>query len=98
MVITKMMSLVRDLANDYDTAGRGEKWTIADSIVRRIRDQGGRFLQQRADGYWEEVANDFARSKISKCFRNHRRTKKKGGGNGLHLTMPIIEGFDFWSE
>jgi len=92
-----MMSLVKDLANDYDTAGRGEKSTIADSIVQRIHEQGGRFLQQRADGNWEEVANDFARSKISKCFRNHRRTKKKSGASGHGLKMPIGD-FDFWSE
>ncbi|CAJ1932762.1 unnamed protein product [Cylindrotheca closterium] len=90
-----MMSLVKDLAKDYDSAGRGEKWTIADSIVQRIREQGGRFLQQQSDGNWEEVANDFARSKISKCFRNHRRIKKKNGGSSLDLTVPIVGDFDF---
>jgi hypothetical protein len=92
-----MLSLVKDLAQVYDTAGRGEKSTIADSIVERIHEQGGRFLQQRADGHWEAVANDFARTKIAKCFRNFRRTKKKSGVSGHGLKMPIGD-YDFWSE
>lgn len=92
-----MLSLVKDLAQDYDTAGRGEKSTIADSVVQRIHEQGGRFLQQRADGNWEAVANDFARTKIAKCFRNFRRTKKKSGESGHGLKMPIGD-YDFWSD
>jgi len=90
-----MMSLVRELANDYDSAGRGKKSSVAYSIIERIHQEGGRFLQQRrADGNWEEVPDDFARSKISKCFRNHRRITKKSANSALGA--PICN-FDFWS-
>ena len=63
-----MMCLIKDFADEYNTAGRGEKSPIADSIVHRIKQQGGKFLQQRADGMWEEVSNDFVRSKVLKLF------------------------------
>jgi hypothetical protein len=69
--------LVTDFAADYDAANRGSKATIADSIVQRIKSEGGRFLKQTESGRWEEVPNDFARAKISKYFRNNRRPPKK---------------------
>jgi len=83
-----MMRLVKDRFGDYDTAGRGEKSSIANSIVQKIQAEGGRFVQQNLDRNWEEVTNDFARSKISKCFRNHRRTKKKIR-IGTSLYLPV---------
>lgn len=69
----RVRQLVGDLSNEYDTASKARKTQIADSVVQEIQRHGGRFLKQKEDHQWEEVPNDFARSKISKHFRNNRR-------------------------
>eukprot|EP00980_Cylindrotheca_fusiformis_P031703 scaffold26816_cov166-Cylindrotheca_fusiformis.AAC.1 len=69
----RVRQLVGDLSNEYDIASKARKTQIADSVVQEIQRQGGRFLKQNDDDKWEEVPNDFARSKISKHFRNNRR-------------------------
>jgi hypothetical protein len=69
----RVRDLVGDLANAYDVANKTRKTQLADAVVQEIKRQGGRFLKQKEGDKWEEVPNDFARSKISKHFRNNRR-------------------------
>jgi hypothetical protein len=69
----RVRELVGDLADAYDLANKTRKTQLADAVVQEIKRQGGRFLKQKEGNKWEEVPNDFARSKISKHFRNNRR-------------------------
>jgi hypothetical protein len=70
----RVRELVGDLADAYDLADKTRKTQLADAVVQEIKRQGGRFLKQMEGDKWKEVPNDFARSKISKHFRNNRRS------------------------
>jgi predicted nucleic acid-binding protein len=48
-----------------------EKTIVAESILKEIKDSGGRFLKQVELG-WIEVGDVMARKKISHAFRNLR--------------------------
>ncbi|CAJ1932603.1 unnamed protein product [Cylindrotheca closterium] len=75
----KMRVLVKNLADEYDMATKLEKKELASSIIRSIKEQGGRFLKQREDDRWEETTESYARIKISKQFCNNRRYQRKEG-------------------
>eukprot|EP00980_Cylindrotheca_fusiformis_P019433 scaffold6708_cov134-Cylindrotheca_fusiformis.AAC.3 len=70
---------VKDLSTEYDTATRIRKTQLNESIVEQIKTMGGRFLKQSSIdvNHWEEMADDIARSKIAKLFRNNRRSQSK---------------------
>ena len=72
----KMRSMVKNMADEYDMATKLGKKELASSIIRSIKEQGGRFLKQRDDDRWEEVSEEYARVKISKQFCNNRRYQK----------------------
>ena len=55
----------------YEAAAKGEKAELAREIVKKIHDQGGRFLKQD-DAGWTVITVVAAQSKVSHTFRNHR--------------------------
>lgn len=55
----------------YEAAAKGVKAELAMEIVKKIDDQGGRFLKQDEAG-WTVIANEAAKCKVSHTFRNHR--------------------------
>ncbi|KAL3937455.1 MAG: hypothetical protein SGBAC_007445 [Bacillariaceae sp.] len=75
----KMRLLVKNLADEYDMATKLGKKDLASSIIRNVKEQGGRFLKQRDDDRWEEATDSYARVKISKQFCNNRRYQRKEG-------------------
>ena len=69
----------------YEKAQKLGKTNLSKRIVKKMKDDGGRFLKQDECG-WIEIDDDAARYKVSHTFRNHRiaaRTQeKKGTGKG----------------
>lgn len=55
----------------YEAAAKGDKADLAMEIVKKIHNQGGRFLKQDEAG-WTKIANEAAKTKVSHTFRNHR--------------------------
>ncbi|CAJ1945261.1 unnamed protein product [Cylindrotheca closterium] len=74
-----LQQLITDRSKVYDTLDRGMKIKVVEEIARRIKDKGVRFLQAIPEsGGWVEVSNDDACKRISKYFRNKRRSIKRG--------------------
>ncbi|KAL3944764.1 MAG: hypothetical protein SGBAC_001183, partial [Bacillariaceae sp.] len=73
-----LQQILSDRSKEYDTLDRGMKLNVVKAIVERVKGQGGRFLQQlpESDG-WLEVSNDDACNRISKYFRNKRRSRAR---------------------
>eukprot|EP00980_Cylindrotheca_fusiformis_P019443 scaffold6708_cov134-Cylindrotheca_fusiformis.AAC.13 len=73
-----LRQVVRDLASEYDSATRAGKTQLTELIMRQSREMGSRFLKQSTidANRWEALPDDVARSKISKLFRNIRRSSK----------------------
>jgi hypothetical protein len=78
----RVRQLVGDLSKEYDSASKVRKRQLAESVVQEIKRKGARFLKQREDDRWEEVSDDFARTKISKHFSNNRRCSQKKANTG----------------
>jgi hypothetical protein len=78
---TRVGQMVDDQVPTYlTTTERLAKTMIANSIVKRVQDSGGRFLTRRTDG-WEIADEKVARGKISQALRV--RTLKKVRTEGM---------------
>ena len=69
--------LVEEYQPEYERSSKSKKTTMTKTILDRIRQYGGRFLKEDDVGYWIEIDDDSARSKISQTFRNHRCATRK---------------------
>jgi len=69
-------TLVKERFEKYESLDRGMKISVVDSIMQRIREEGGRFLEPDSNG-WVELSKEQARPKVSKCLSNYRRHFKK---------------------
>ena len=58
--------------NEYESASRGQKKAIAESIVTTIQSHSGRFLGKDTSGLWVPVSLDVAREKVAHVFRTTR--------------------------
>ena len=58
--------------NEYESASRGQKKAIAESIVTTIQSHSGRFLSKDTSGLWVPVSLDVAREKVAHVFRTTR--------------------------
>jgi hypothetical protein len=67
----RFRQLVDDYRDQYESVSKFEKTIVAESILKEIKDSGGRFLKQVELG-WIEVGDVMARKKISHAFRNLR--------------------------
>lgn len=68
----------------YDNATKFEKSVLIETILRSVKDVGGRFLQHGTCGY-VEVDDDVARKKISHAWRNLRAS----GNRTISLPSPL---------
>jgi hypothetical protein len=73
----RMRSLVELHMDEYDQTPVGEKHIIAESIVKAIQKESGRFLSQNPDGWWIEVSDNQAVQKVSNIFRTERSTRAR---------------------
>jgi hypothetical protein len=55
----------------YDSSSKFEKSVLIETILKNIKETGGRFLLHGENGY-QEVDDDIARKKISHAWRNLR--------------------------
>jgi hypothetical protein len=65
--------------DQYERVSKFEKTMVTESILRLIKDFGGRFLKQ-GDCGWTQVEDEMARKKISHAFRNLRPTPSTNSG------------------
>jgi hypothetical protein len=75
------LHLVEGFQVRYEAVSKFEKTVFAQTVLRIIKERGGRFLKQEkqdknaspAGGGWKEISDDEAHEKISHAFRNRRR-------------------------
>jgi hypothetical protein len=73
----RLAKFINELLSRYQAMEVGEKCVIADEVIRRIRDTGGRFLKRADDGEtWVEVIDAVSRDKASQGFRTQIRRKR----------------------
>ena len=77
---TLFSELVTRYYKQYENAERLEKVVVAEMVVARIRESGGRFLRasrtSNGEYQWEEVDKDSARTKVTNAFRMFRFSSK----------------------
>ncbi|KAL3928159.1 MAG: hypothetical protein SGBAC_012766 [Bacillariaceae sp.] len=73
-----LQQIISDRSKEYNGLDRGMKLKVVKAVAERVQGQGGRFLQKLpgSDGLLE-VSNADARQRISKYFRNKRRSRKR---------------------
>lgn len=80
----RFANLLEDEMERYMQAKRNVKLAIANELVARIKQSGGRFLRQDRDGIWEEVDDKVAADKVGHGFRNRKVTP-----NSAHTTSAL---------
>ena len=63
-----LRQMLSQTLESYNQMKKSEKAAHNRKVVEMVKKQGGRFLIRSADGWWEEVSDDKARSKISKTY------------------------------
>lgn len=74
------LHLVESFLVRYEEVSKFEKTVFAQTVLRIVKERGGRFLKQgkNAPGGWKEINDDEAHQKISHAFRNRRRGSDLG--------------------
>jgi hypothetical protein len=82
----------------YDSSSKFEKSVLIETILRSVKDVGGRFLQNGPDGYFE-VDDDVARKKISHAWRNLRASSNRPNApvQASQSALPLKRGMDDFS-
>lgn len=71
----RMLCLIKDRFEEYDALDRGQKRALVDEVIEAINATGGRFLLPVSErGAYLEASKETSRERISKYFRNQRRT------------------------
>jgi hypothetical protein len=94
----KFRGKIETYRRTYDNSSKFEKSVLIETILRSVKDAGGRFLQLGSNGHFE-VDDDVARKKISHAWRNMRATKSRTGSPlllGRNL-LPFKQDFLFMS-
>jgi hypothetical protein len=73
----RLRHLVELRLADYTVARKSEKTNFTREMVQTIKDSSVRFLKKDHDGWWEEVADEDAREKVSKTFGSTRVSSAK---------------------
>jgi hypothetical protein len=71
----QLRRLVDHYLDEYEHATKQEKTLIATRIVNETKKYPTRFLKRNPDGWWVEVPDEVARTKVSTCFRSARSSK-----------------------
>jgi hypothetical protein len=65
-----MRKIISEYVPEYRVATKPAKGRIPLKVVKRIKQEGGRFLKRDTDnGWWFQVSDEAAREKISMSFR-----------------------------
>ena len=68
---------IESTAEQYENGDKAEKYVIARTGVKLVKEKGGRFLRQvKNSESWVEVDDDAAHDKIGHDFRNNRRASR----------------------
>jgi hypothetical protein len=70
----------------YDSSSKFEKSVLIETILKNIKEEGGRFLVHGENGY-HEVHDDTARKKISHAWRNLRSKDKESPSAAMMCPM-----------
>jgi hypothetical protein len=70
----------------YDASSKFEKSVLIETILKNIKEAGGRFLVHGENGY-HEVHDDTARKKISHAWRNLRSKDKESTSTTMMCPM-----------
>eukprot|EP00934_Nitzschia_sp_Nitz4_P001669 Nitzschia sp. Nitz4//scaffold83_size84149//45259//46973//NITZ4_005174-RA/size84149-processed-gene-0.97-mRNA-1//-1//CDS//3329558947//1669//frame0 len=88
--------LVNEYFEEYEKGFKPEKTRIANQIVTKIQELGGRFLKKSKVGLgtWEVVSDVAAREKVSHWLRHMRhktssKTKKGDDAGGIKRASPV---------
>lgn len=68
---------LEELFEEYDMAFKSEKVKVSEKVLKKIHENGGRFLEN-VNGSWCVVDDHAARKKISHDFRSLRSLRAKG--------------------
>jgi len=72
-----MTNIIRECKEHHDKCDRTAKYSISESIVQRIKQKGGRFLERNSTNQeWVLVADNVCRDRVAMSFRNMTRRKK----------------------
>lgn len=72
-----LQKLIENLMPVYEAATKQQKKELADMVVTKILNSGGRFLKLEEDSQrWDEVEREDAHKKVAHAFRNLRRRSK----------------------
>ncbi|CAB9505034.1 expressed unknown protein [Seminavis robusta] len=89
----RLQKMALEMVCEYMKARKKEKGKLAEELVQRVHQNGGRFMEQKLDnGPWEVVSFDKARAKARDCLhsiladpkkllRDRLRTFSVGDGN-----------------
>jgi hypothetical protein len=88
----RYMHLVESLLVRYEQVSKFEKTVFAQTVLRIIKERGGRFLKQgkNVPGGWKEINDEEAHAKISHAFRNRRRGSGMGGQKRERRTPSVV--------
>ena len=85
--------MVEKVLSQYEVGARTFKTWLTNSIVEKVKEQGGRFIKQdSSEGVWLVVDDDTARLKVSHLFRARREailklaTTASGGESSDRIT------------
>eukprot|EP00934_Nitzschia_sp_Nitz4_P006286 Nitzschia sp. Nitz4//scaffold99_size76975//4803//6306//NITZ4_005564-RA/size76975-snap-gene-0.4-mRNA-1//-1//CDS//3329560814//6276//frame0 len=81
--------VIESLKPQYEELKRNEKTTMAENVVKQLKDGGSRFLRQ-GEGCWEEVDDAVAREKVSQAFRS-LRSGKVGSSSSTHSRKRSVQ-------
>eukprot|EP00934_Nitzschia_sp_Nitz4_P004785 Nitzschia sp. Nitz4//scaffold87_size112219//68166//69669//NITZ4_004079-RA/size112219-augustus-gene-0.52-mRNA-1//1//CDS//3329559384//4775//frame0 len=76
----RAQNVVDDFFDEYEKADKVYKSVLADKMISKIKESGGRFLKQRDDGggMWEQASDKVARQKVAHWCRHKRHKSRKG--------------------
>ena len=72
----RLKNMVDELLPLYETVEREAKTELHKQVVKAVNESGGRFLSKDA-GFWMEVSDDQAKTKVGTLFRNRRKAAQK---------------------
>ena len=73
--------VMEEFEEEYEMEDKFGKTVIAEVIVNRIKNEGGRFLRQD-EVDWVVVSDSLARTRVGHGFRNLRLKRGRGNGGG----------------
>jgi hypothetical protein len=80
----RMRQIVNELKERYQCVPRNRKVLVAEEVIGRIKEKGGRFLKLSGRDYWVEVSHPTSLEKVSHSFRTLKRDTAKKANRRAH--------------